>query len=359
MMEKGKPLSPQFEAVFDAAYEREQQKKSIDEISRQIHERIRFKLMGYDTNGDSAEWSIDAGRIQDIEKKLVVNPQELKREFQLLRQHWNELKDDEGKLNTFLIDNTKFGKSGGHSRSNSKKTLYRVRREGWAIMAGISLPDDDFYPLAYNYGFDTMPENDEMLHVLSRSTLNRPDEVADRSKVAFNWRSGVAESVDSSILRKAGIHVPEGKDAVSLRRIGIASAVKFIMVRLNQMHAKEQIWFNIGTIYDVDGSPAKIRNVPSFEHNRRIFAEDHGYRMHDTDIAITGSRGEYEIVGTMHWRARSDKVLPAIQKLRSENGVLAARGWNTEDLERVAVIIHDQIEKEKHQIGPSGMTVHV
>lgn len=314
-----------------------------------IRKNIRFRLMGYGLNDEPIPWATDVRHLTTLEKKLVIDPVLLKEEFRKMRALRPTIGSDDA-MHEYTLSHTQFGKWGAHSSRNKKDTLYRARREGWVLYAGFETKDKGFHAIGFNYGLNAMPEDDEELRNLSLSTI--PQNVRERinpAKTSVNWRTGIAETVDPFVLRDAGVAVPEGvHESISTRRLGIASALKYILTSMAQKREKERVAFNIGTLYDAaDGSEEHIRNAPSFHHNTRIFREDLGYRMYNSDIVIKGRLGFREKVGYMMWRARHDKVSEAMSALVSENGVLRSRNWDIENLERTATHFHELLDAEK------------
>ncbi len=323
-----------------------------DILLSSIKNKIKFRLMGYALDGTPIDWRQDVREVTDLEKELVLDPLELKEEFRLMREARQTLKSDPD-MHAFTLVHTKFGKYGAHVSRNSEDILFRVRREGWIILAGLENSEGDFHTLGYNYGLHGMPEDDEELRVLSKSTLRVDDDLKQQfnsSNTAINWRSGIAQSVNASVLTDAGIDVPSDMPAVSMRRLGIASALKYILTSMAQKRGTEKILFNIGTLFDTTpGSEEFIRNSPSFFHNTRIFREDFGYRSYNSDIVIKGSLGEREKVAIIRWRPHWDKVFGALNSLKSDEGVIKSRGLDIDALEERAAHFYALLEKEEHK----------
>lgn len=346
------PLDPDAQRILEetlAARLGPEEVEQEDPVIAEVRENLKFRLMGYALDDTPIDWRQDVREVTNIEKELVLDPQELKAEFRLMREVRPSLKSD-ADMHAFTLVHTRFGKYGAHVSRNTEDILYRVRREGWVIFAGLANEEGDFHTLGYNYGLHSMPEDDEELRVLSRSTLRVDDNIKQQLRpdnTAINWRSGIAESVGAAVLQDAGIPVPSDMPAVSIRRLGIASALKYILTSMAQKRKTEKILFNIGTLFDsTPGSEEFIRNSPSFFHNTRIFREDLGYRSYNSDIVIRGSLGEREKVAIVRWRPHWDKVSGAMGALQSEEGVIKSRNLDIGMLEERAKHFHGLLEKE-------------
>jgi hypothetical protein len=308
-----------------------------------IIKRIRFRLMGYDLQGNVVPWEKDVEEVRNVERTLVIDPHELKNEFERIRSV--SLSEREA-----LEQGSKFEKRGGHTYLMPADILYRVRREGWIILAGIELPNDQFHTIGYNYGLNSMPDIDDEFMMLDRDTLSVPDDTKrewDLDKIAINWRTGIMDEIDADVARSAGLSVPDEQKTVSMRRLGIASALKYIITFHAKELGREQIMFNIGTLYDIK-SKAKLRNGPSFHHNTRIFSEEFSYRNRPNYIVIKGDRGEREPVAKVRWYARGDNLDNALGNLTSSKSKLMLSGWDLERLRKDwALNIVNPLDSEK------------
>jgi len=354
-MSSALPIGPEDERLLRAAMERQsarinEEKNETDPVLAEVRNNIRFRLLGYALDDSVIPWQYDVKHVRNLERKLVVDPKELKREFAVMREKRPLIDTDEA-MHAHTILHTKFAAEGGHISLNSKNIIYRARREGWVLLAGLQGQDGVFHTLGYNYGLDTMPDDEEELRNLAKNTLSGDDKLKKDvvpEKTAVNWRTGITGRIESGVLEKIGIDA--GPDGVSARRIGIASALKYILTSIAQKNRKEKITFNIGTLNDITpGSEEMIRNTPSFHHNTRIFREDMGYRQYTSDIVIKGALGERERVAMVRWRARWDKVSEAFKALQSDDGVLHAKGWDIDALEERAAHFHSLIQTEKNE----------
>ncbi len=308
-------------------------KKSIDPISSNIINRIDFRLMGYADNDDvlsRESLQRDASRVMRIEKKLVINPLELKEEFRKIREATGDEK-------VYLREHSSFESTGKHTYPVPEEILYRVRREGWVLLAGIVGDDGKFHEVGYNFGLDTMPQTDDDFMMLSRHTLYLHPESGesefDPKKVLVNWRTGIAEDIDAETLRQSGIPIPEEIQRVNLRRLGIASAIKEIVALYALELKKDQIHFNIADLYDVH-SAEKLRNGPSFKHNTRIFESDYAYRTWSQHLSIKKPFGYFEKVAKIRWRARGDTPQNALANLEKPDSKLRVAGWSSGKIRR-------------------------
>jgi hypothetical protein len=329
------------EALVAEAYESAEKLQEPSYVS-DIRDRIRFRLMGYDIDGTPVSWAKDVQQVLRVEQKLVIDPSELRDTFARIRSAGTEQEKDK------LRKESSFEKYGRHVELNIDQTLYRVRREGWVILAGIVGDNDEFKTIGYNYGLDSMPSIDNEFMFLDLDTLSIPENEKrqiDLSRISINWRTGIAEQIDVASLRKLGVQVPDGVDNVSLRRIGIASALKYIITNLAESRKKEQIMFNIATLFDFY-SKEKLRNGPSFHHNRRIFEEDFTYRKRPSQIVIKGSRGEREFIAQAQWRARGDLVRNALHNLERDDSKLKTDKWALPKIFNDLHAINEQIEFE-------------
>jgi hypothetical protein len=330
----------------------QQQKQSnVDKFSANIRDRIEFRLLGYSNAGKVINWREDVANVTRLEKTLVVDPLRLKQEFEMIRRKREEGMTDE-ELEQFIRANSKFSMVGGHIFPNARDTLMRVRREGWIIMAGFTHQGErrqQFTPVGYNYGLQNMPEDDEEFRLLTKDTLMVNDSMKremNAKKIAINWRTGITEKIDANVLHRSGIDVSSPEGQIDVRRMGIASALKYVMTRLAQMHESDEIYFNIGTIRDPK-SKERQRNYPSFEHNKHYFGAEHGFRSSDSEITIKGLLGERDKVGKVRWYTRGDKVEQAMRRLTAEDNVLVSRGWNIARLEQITERIFEQIKAER------------
>lgn len=320
-----------------------------DPVLAGIRKNIKFRLMGYTVGGDPIDKKEDLAGVLELERELVIDPRRLKEEFKLMRQARRENKSDD-EMQAFALVHTQFGKYGAHVSRNIEDVLMRVRREGWIVYAGLEAQNGDFHTLGYNYGLNSMPEDDEEFRVLSQSTLNVDANLRQQfgpHNTSINWRTGIAQSIGASVLRNAGIEVPVETEAVSIRRLGIASALKYIMTSMAQKRGAEKVMFNIGTLYDATpGSEEIIRNSPSYFHNRRIFREDLGLRSYNSHIVIKGPMGERERVAIVRWRPHWDKVNTAMEAAASDEGVIKSRNLDINELENSAALFYELLRKE-------------
>ncbi len=330
-------------------------KKSLQPYEQQIIAEMQFRLMGYTTEGSQISWKKDVNNVTAVEKQLVINPEELKADF----AHMRELKQqgsNDPQIEEWVRAHTRYGRSGYHAYRNSKDVLYRVRREGIILIAGLQRKTGKFHPVGYNYTLENMPQSDGEFRLLSRETLTAPQFALnglEPDQTAVNWRTGIAEHIDASVLRGLGFSIPAGIEKVSMRRLGIASATKRILVHILQMRKKRHIVFNIGNIYDAQ-SDAMIRNTPSFHHNTRIFGDEGlGYRSELSHIVIKGNTDETlgmrDNVGTIRWYARKDEISDAADHLSKPDAVLAMRGWDEPRLLNTAERIAHLLTKERGQ----------
>ena len=177
----------------------------------------------------------------------------------------------------------------------------------------------------------------------------RDKEDMNTERISFNWRTGVAKTINASILDSTGVKVPMGLREVSLRRIGLASALKYIITRLAELHNKESMYFNIGDLHDVQpGSKERIRNAPSYFHNIRYFKEAMGYRSVNSEVVENGEEiGTHNKAAKVSWKVHRDRVSRAVENLRSQSSILVKRGHDMQKLEQAAVRIAEQLHTEQ------------
>jgi len=320
-----------------------------DPVATAIRKNIRFRLLGYSLDDTPVPWQEDVSQVMGLESDLVLDPLRLKKEFENIRMKRAEGLDEESLL-AYIASHTKFGRLGAHVYANTADILFAVRRQGWVILAGLERKNGAFHPLGFNYGLHSMPEDDDEFRLLAKSTLGVDDSMKKDiapHETAVNWRTGIAQFAPRDAVAELGVDVSGEPDEISIRRIGIASALKYIFTSLEDKMEKKEVMFNIGTIYDsFPGSRERIRNVPSYHHNIRYFEEDFGYRtLCNTQIKVKGPLGEREQVAFVRWRARGDKIQDTKRRLLGEESKLAE--WDVQALEARSVRFYEQIQSEK------------
>lgn len=356
-------LSPSPEAL--AMMRQVQEKKylvTLEPWQEEIIAKMEFVLSGYNVDGTETKRSDGIAQIQNIEKTLVIDPVAIQRDLKKIAKADPENREN---LSTSLES---FSQEGRHSHVNTARTLFRNRYLGWQILAGLRDDEGNFFPVATNYGLDTMPtgtvDGDHEFDSLDYGTLflGRQGLCLDSvepSKTAINWRTSVLASIPAEKLRHTITSLPKDMTDILMRRLGVASALKYIMTLLVDRMERESISYNIGTIYQLSSKDGKtdksirLRNAASYEHTRHLFAGEaigEGYRDFVSPVLIPGkkdtSTGHRNFVAKILWFARQSRTKDVLHNLHSPKSPLKSRQWPMAKLEETAEIMSHQIKQE-------------
>lgn len=332
------------ESILQRDSDSKKKMRVINEASQAVQASLRYRLAGWSPDGQQIAWDDDIEAIRAIEKPLVISPEAIQEEFGERTRMTDEQLRSIDKLNPDLFP---FTTKGGHVNLASKEKLMMVRRAGLAIVAELEMPTGRRVPLGYSYGLDKMPYKDnEFPNLDADSLLLPPDEkemaILEREKTLAIWRTSVREKLSAEELKELGI----GMESLSLRRLAIGSALKYIMIRQAQLREKVRVTLNVGTLTR-EGDEMRMPNMASDLYNSN-FLMQWGWRSYTTPIEIRGEKGLRTPVAKMHWMAYKSRPNVAIDRLTEDGGVLKRKGMDINMLEDVAVTVTDQIKHEQN-----------
>jgi hypothetical protein len=326
--------------VAEKLREREKKERALLAQRQKLIGNIRFRLTGWSESGERTDLESDIqNTVVRLEKPLVTDPQELQRAMEELRLPGADLS---------AIKRQRFVSSGEHVFLAPEEKLLYERERGFQVVAMFRRSDGTEKPIGYSHGLEEIPERDPKFPNLELDTLVGPmrDIVrAQRQQWAVIWRTGVSENLvldaeDMRTLEELGVEldVKEG-DSLSLRRLGIATVLKYLDFLLLYARGKSKVTLNVGTIFDqANPDDVQFPNAPSTLYNTNMFTQDFGWRAHADNIGRTGK---------VVWRAYGGKLADMIAKLRGhEKSPLKKHGWNMNDLMVQADTMYLQILKE-------------
>ncbi len=330
----------------------------LEEWQREMIDKMEFVLVGYDPEGQKVDRAHGIKQIIEIEKELVIDPHEIQKDLAVIAAAEPQEREK------MSMTSPSFSTEGRHSHVNTLATLYRIRYEGWQIIAGLQSDDGDVIPIGANYGLSKMPEGysegDHEFASVDYGTLalgtqaRRLDAVVPHN-TAVNWRTSVLPSIPAEHLRQTITSLPADITNIPTRRLGIASALKFVMTHVVDHWKRGVLSYNIGTIYQpAENSKTeksiRLRNFASYEHNKNLLAGEQigeGYREYATPVQIQENddltSGHRHFVGKILWFARQTPVQEVQNNLTSPKSPLINRAWPLEKLIRAA-------ERMKHQL---------
>lgn len=262
--------------------------------------------------------------VLDVEKKHIVDPAHLKQEFQASvpgAQHQNEVQKDEVQTQSQLSE------KGFQAYLANPEKLQRVHENGAMISAELVLPGGRRVPVGYCYALDAMPEDDPDFSNLSYKTLGLPDSlkamlIPEPEKCQVIWRTTVEKGLPPELLPELDLsNVPATPENLSLRRLAIGSALKYLMIQLGRLREKAFTTLNVGTLLYEQDNRVRLPNSASFIYNTNFLTQDLGIRnvMDDIVLRIEETR---EVIAKMMWRALGDTPDTAIKLLSAEDGPL-------------------------------------
>lgn len=358
-------IDPLAASVVDSLFEDASQNTvkgiKLEPWQREVIDKMVFLLVGYNQEGKEIDRKIGVKQIQAMERRLVIDPQEIQRDLALIANA--DVRDRE----KMSMQMPSFSTEGNHALVNSVATLFRTRYEGWEIIAGLPNDRGSITPVGSNYGLSKMPngysEGDHEFASLDFGTLAlgtqaRRLNAVEPHNTAINWRTSVLPSVSANGLRRTISSLPSDMTEIPMRRLGVASALKFIMSHVIELWDRDFISYNIGTIYppaqdDKTEKTIRLRNYASFEHNKNLLAGDpigEGYREYATPVQIhvrdDMPRGLRHFVGKILWFARQALIVDVQDNVEAPNSPLVTRGWQTTTLYRFVERITQQLRKE-------------
>ncbi len=338
---------------FPESLAAEQRKKEEEKEKQLLAQRqklirnIRFRLTGWQNPDEQSNVDEDIeNTITKVEIPLVTDTQELQRAMEELRLPGADLS---------AIKRQRFVSSGEHAFLAPKEKLLDERERGFQIVAMFRRSDGTEKPIGYSHGLEEIPERDPKFSNLEAETLVGPMRdivLSQRKQWAVIWRTGVSEDLildeeDMRTIKDLGVEldVKEG-DALSLRRLGIGSVLKYLDFLLLHARGKSKVTLNVGTIIDrANPDDVQLPNAPSTLYNTNMFTHDFGWRAHADNIGRTGK---------VVWRAYGGKLIDMINKLRGhERSSLKKHGWDMNDLmvqaDTMYLQILDEISKGQHK----------
>lgn len=322
-----------------------------------IQEFIRFRLAGWEPDGqrmtseEEVRADIEHG-VQSVEKSLVVDPMKVKEEFALLSAMLKQTGRDVKDLLP-VLDPKKFSfiREGKHVDLASIEKLLFAWRDGFIVLAELELPDGTIVPLGYCHGLDSTPIDGPEFPNLNADTIvpaaKRRSAEEHSLETATIWRTGVRERIDAATLRALGIELEE--TSLSLRRSGLGSALKHIVIQQAALRGKTRAMLNVGTLKPPRGKgELEMPNDASMAYNENFLRRWHADREYKNPVVIPKRLGLREHVADMHWQVFVGDTDIALNRLEEAGGVLERKGW-LEDLNRlsgVAEQIAEQLDGE-------------
>lgn len=303
------------------------------------------RLMGYDADGNRMpSLEPDFATFRMLEQELLKWQEPLRG-----HPHTGYLNEEQRKAIQ------RFYEQGGHSSAFTDDQIEYIRTHGLILFIerqtreGLRVPlgsisvlsrtpssgeSVDLDPRAWQhseevlrlfpqYDFeDLLPEKtpDDFRHSL-RST------VASRILIC---RSSILSSVGSDALGESA-----GSTAtMSLRRLGLASRLKYEALNIASLFGSSSLTFNIGTILASSDGELRMVNKPSTEHNS--WADVLAWRNYFSKV-IDGV--------VMRWTAYQGKIADGLEEISRPNGLMAGKDWDM-DAAKSSVILNARLLQE-------------
>ncbi len=325
--------------IISGAIEERVQSSRRKELVQLLLPELSIRLAGRSENGEERDLSDDIGNVIELERPLVIDPAAVKKELAALPTALHQVDGDSFKLPPADFP---FMLKGGHVFLSTREQLQLVHDRGFIWLAEIA-----GIPIGYSHGLSEVPYGggdvlDQDFPNLDAGDVLPPDFRAflteNRQKMAVVWRTGIRESLPPGMLQKIEIDLPEQEKSLGLRRLGIATALKYVIA--NQMRAREKIGLtlNIGSIStgnftDMD---VMMTNLASTSNNRNFLLEAGSRNTYHTPIDLPIGEG-VEHVANMYWRVFTGNLTRVSMFNRMEE-VLMRIGWTEEDLEVLRTI---------------------
>lgn len=251
-----------------------------------------------------------------------------------------------------------FEQFGGHACTLQRETIDYIRNNGAILLLELDVREDVQVLLGTITALRSAPYtraqegDDNHLHPITPNFDLRDLGIPDPAKEAAYkgaekriviWRTTTREKLSKQVL---GIDTSEPTDMISFRRTGGGSLLKDILFRVATEYGKENLTFNIGTVFNSEDPEAAdslvlASNEPSKAHNHWMKEWAWRQRYHDT---IASDPAVY-----MLWKAYTGSMKDGLHAFEGSNGILKGKGildLPELDLQQIAVQIQSQIEDE-------------
>lgn len=356
--------------VLEAEEEREEQVKNLREVApskrkvidedlvqetaatrhrvaEAVRARLDFRLVGWVPRGATAGKrlfeKVDSSRdietsVRRVEAKYVVDPLQLKTDFE-------SAMTKQPVTDAIVQTRSMLSEQGFHAYLASLEKLERVRREGVIVSAELVAAKSRL-PVGYCYALDKMPMDDPEFPNLSYSTVGLPDDlktlaIPDPYACQAIWRTTVEHDLPSDLLPEFKLgDIPPNSEFLSLRRMAIGSALKYIVIQLARARGKILSALNVGKIIYTKDTNVQLPNSASYVYNNNILKQLWGIRNVTDDIMLQ-EHGGRETIAKVAWMTLGDTTDAAIQRLEEENGPLLRHQFHPAELQ---VYVREMLE---------------